>query len=111
MIRAFTWTDSGRPLGALPFSKTESRLAIEPDRSRDVSLGISGVDSRDVGGDGVLSLVSDDARSATEGDRDESRPPGLRTEKKVEVGRSARAGSSTTGPEVLPDSFSSAFIL
>lgn len=111
MIRARTWTDSGRPLGGLPFSNTDSRLAIEPDRSREESLGISGVDSRDVGGDGDLSLVSDVARSTTEGDRDVSLPPGLRTEKNVEVGRSARAGASTAGPPVLAESFSRAFIL
>jgi len=44
IIRALTWMVSGFPLGMLPPSNTESRLAMEPDLSRGTSF-VSGEDS------------------------------------------------------------------
>lgn len=108
MMRAVTCMDSGLPLGGLPPSKTESLLTMDPFLSRREPLVDSGEDSPDSGGEGVATRVNEVARSATEGDRDGSRPAALRTAKNEAAGLSFGAGSAL--PPGMLESFSRALM-
>lgn len=101
-MRAVTWIDSGLPLGSFPPSNMESLPTMAGFRLLD-----SGEESVEPGGGADGPLVSELALSATDGERDGSRPLGFRTEKKLEAGRSFPEPSP---PPALLDSFSKALM-
>jgi hypothetical protein len=111
MIRALTWMDSGRPRGVFPVSNMDNLLAMDPERSRKVFLPVSGDESRESGGDGVVPLRAAEARSSTDGDfAGSTRGLVLRTEKKVEDGRSLGTTSPLPPAPAVEESFSSALM-